>query len=565
MILPSLNAPNCGNILRAADTILGSNVPARRKNSADWTIRSEATWKRAERSTTTISSLNRIGMANVARMGRIIAFALALIWSSSFFPCVVKANVINSRHEIKVLNSVVVPDLIYVVRHFIGSEQSSEMSFHHKAMLRNIPLAVTVGVIRGEDENVTVMVGPSGMVCVDRLDSDFAAYLSHSLAGDSERDGDFLDGFSVTNHSPYGLRIDRRFARYAEAVHVNKNEFLTDIIFVGDSLKCFENPVILLKNFLGNVELFGSHEKPPCFCDSVSLNLETRESNDQDIVWTAPKDAEGGIKSPSITNLEIKKYGDTVHIRTIPDVTVRDYKIGQKLIRERPDPTAKVSLLIDKGKYYSIAINDVEKLQSDLNYMDKWTDDAGQQMKIAIDADILGTVYADADTYNKGATAGKKSGVIDLGASGACESVDKTNILDYIVDMGTCLDENDVPETQRWLVFPAIFCGMIKKSDLKDASLAGDGTSIMRNGRLGIIDRFTIYSSNQIETTTDGGDTVQNCIFGHPSAITFASQLTENRVIPNPDDFGDLMEGLHVYGYETIKTQALGHFYAKKA
>lgn len=99
---------------------------------------------------------------------------------------------------------------------------------------------------------------------------------------------------------------------------------------------------------------------------------------------------------------------------------------------------------------------------------------------------------------------------------------------------------------------------------LKDASLAGDGTSIMRNGRLGIIDRFELYSSNQIATTTDGADTVQNCIFGHPTAITFASQLTENRMIPNPDDFGDLMEGLQVYGYETIKAQALGHFYATK-
>jgi len=260
---------------------------------------------------------------------------------------------------------------------------------------------------------------------------------------------------------------------------------------------------------------------------------------------------------------EIKKFGDTVHIRTIPDITIRDYTIGQNLVRERPLPGV-VDLLIDKGKYYSVSINDVEKLQSDINYVEKWTDDAGMQMKIQIDSGILADVYADANASNKGNSAGYRSGSIQLGASGAFLSVDKTNILDYIVDMGTCLDELDVPETQRWLVFPAIFCGMIKKSDLKDASLAGDGTSIMRNGRIGIIDRFEIYSSNQIATTTDGVTTVFNCIFGHPSAITFASQLTETRVIPNPNDFGDIMEGLNVYGYETIKSQALGHFYAAK-
>ncbi len=260
---------------------------------------------------------------------------------------------------------------------------------------------------------------------------------------------------------------------------------------------------------------------------------------------------------------EIKKYGDTVHITTIPDAVIRDYVIGQKLIRDRPKP-GQVDLLIDKGKYYSFVVNKVEQVQSLIAYIEKWTDDAGQQMKISIDKDILADVYADADTYNKGNTAGKKSGSIELGATGAFVSLDKTNILDYIVDMGTCLDEQDVPETQRWLVFPAIFCGMIKKSDLKDASLAGDGTSIMRNGRLGIIDRFEIYSSNQVDTSTDGVTTVHNCIFGHPSALTFASQLVENRTIPNPDDFGDIMEGLQVYGYETIKEEAMGHFYAAK-
>jgi hypothetical protein len=260
---------------------------------------------------------------------------------------------------------------------------------------------------------------------------------------------------------------------------------------------------------------------------------------------------------------EIKKHGDTVHIRTIPDAVIRDYTVGQKLIRDRPLPGV-VDLLIDKGKYYSFVVNSVQLKQADIPYVEKWTDDAGQQMKISIDSSVLADVYADADTYNKGNTAGKKSGGIQLGASGAFISVDKTNILDYIVDMGTCLDEQNVPETQRWLVIPAIFCGMIKKSDLKDASLAGDGTSIMRNGRIGMIDRFEVYSSNQIAISTDGVTSVHNCIFGHPSALTFASQLVENRTIPNPDDFGDIMEGLQVYGYETIKTAAMGHFYAAK-
>ena len=261
---------------------------------------------------------------------------------------------------------------------------------------------------------------------------------------------------------------------------------------------------------------------------------------------------------------ELKAKGDTVIIRTVPDITIKDYVIDQNLTYERP-VSATVELLIDKGKYYAMSINDVEKLQSDLNYVDKWTTDAGQQLAIAIDYDILSNVYSSAAAANKGATAGADTSAIDLGATGAPESVDKTNILDYIVNMGTVLDEQSVPDNSRWIVFPPIFCGMIKMSDLKDASLSGDGTSILRNGRIGMIDTFEIYKSRQIHQTTDGVDTVHDIIAGHPSAITFASQLTKTETLKNPNDFGDLMRGLQIYGHEVIKKEALIHFYAKKA
>lgn len=261
---------------------------------------------------------------------------------------------------------------------------------------------------------------------------------------------------------------------------------------------------------------------------------------------------------------EIKKFGDKVQIRTIPDITIRDYHIGQKLVRERPS-TAKITLNIDQGKYYSISVNKVEMFQADIAYVEKWTDDAGQQMKISIDSAILSNVYSDADSDNAGATAGAKSSSYDMGASGSPVGLDKTNILDFLVDMGSVLDEQDVPETDRWVVLPSLLCGMIKKSDLKDASMTGDAVSPMRNGRMGMIDRFTLYRSNQIATSSDSsGKTAYNLIAGHMAAITFASQLTENRVIPNPDDFGDLMEGLQVYGYKVIKEEALVHGYVYK-
>lgn len=229
---------------------------------------------------------------------------------------------------------------------------------------------------------------------------------------------------------------------------------------------------------------------------------------------------------------------------------------------ERPT-TTDVELDIDQGHYYAFSVNEVERVQSDLPYVEKWTDDAGRQMAKTIDAAILAAIYSDADADNAGTTAGATSESIDLGVTGTPESVDKTNILDYIVDMGTVLDEQNVPDNQRWLLLPPIFCGMIKKSDLKDASLAGDGTSIMRNGRIGAVDRFMIYRTNNIATN---GTTPEewNIIFGHPSCLTFASQIVKHETLKNQDDFGDLVRGLQVYGYKVVNGEGIGHFVAAK-
>ena len=185
------------------------------------------------------------------------------------------------------------------------------------------------------------------------------------------------------------------------------------------------------------------------------------------------------------------------------------------------------------------------------------------QMKIAVDTQILGSVYADADSFNVGATAGFRSQSYNLGATTTPISLTKANVLDYIVDLGVVLTEQNIPDEDRWIVLPAWACGLIKKSDLKDASLTGDGKSILRNGRIGMIDNFTIFSSNNLTPVLD---TVYcyNIMAGHKSAISFASQLVNMEQLRNPNDFGDIVRGLHVYGFKTIKPQALAVLYATK-
>ena len=119
--------------------------------------------------------------------------------------------------------------------------------------------------------------------------------------------------------------------------------------------------------------------------------------------------------------------------------------------------------------------------------------------------------------------------------------------------MGTVLDEANCPESDRFLVIPAKMGGLIKQSDLKDASITGDGSSPLRNGRLGMIDRFTVYVSHNLSKS--GSEF--SVIAGHKMGITFASQMTNMETIRSETTFGDIIRGLQVYGYKVVKPEAL--------
>lgn len=260
-------------------------------------------------------------------------------------------------------------------------------------------------------------------------------------------------------------------------------------------------------------------------------------------------------------------------MRTTPDITINTYTIGQNLNYQRPTSTP-VELNIDKGKYFGFTCDDVVQVQTDLRLFEDWTMDAGYQMGISIDQGILAdsAFYSGAAAYNYGNTAGVKSVSYALGAVGAPLQFTKTNVLEAIVDAGSVLDEQNIPRSDRWMVLPAWAAGLIKKSDLKDVALTGDAlvsgqVTPMRNGRIGSIDEFTIYISNNLYSLADTTLTSTTCYyapFGHKSALTFASQLIKTETLRAESTFGDLVRGLNVYGYKVMKPVSLGMFYIRK-
>ena len=267
---------------------------------------------------------------------------------------------------------------------------------------------------------------------------------------------------------------------------------------------------------------------------------------------------------PQISNTDyeglISAQGDTVNIRTVPNVTIRNYSAGQPLQVERPD-SPMVTLNIDQGRYFNLVLDDVMEIQSDINLMNTWSSDASEQLKINIDTYVLANVAVDVAAVNKGATAGRLSANLNLGATGAAVQLTKANIIDKLLEMGQVLDEQNVPETGRWVVMPAWAIRLLKSSDIKDASLTGDGTSPLRNGRVGMIDRFTLYSSNLLPRYVDTNSPF-DIIAGHKVGLTFATQITKTETLRSETTFGTLMRGLQVFGMKVVKGDALVRLYA---
>lgn len=260
---------------------------------------------------------------------------------------------------------------------------------------------------------------------------------------------------------------------------------------------------------------------------------------------------------------EIKSFGDNVQIRTTPELTVRPYTKGMTLQVERPDKP-KLTLTIDQGDYFAAVEDDVDKVQADIDLMNTWSKDASERMKIAIDSKILTAVLPDVSTGNKGATAGRISQNINLGTTGSPLQLTKTNVLDVLIDAGQVLNEANAPADGRYAVIPAWVAAMIKKSDLKDASLTGDSQSTLRNGRLGTIDGLTLYMSHNINRVVDSTFPSYSILVGHKMGLTFASQMTNMESIRAESTFGHVIRGLQVYGFKVVKPEALSVIYARQ-
>ena len=274
---------------------------------------------------------------------------------------------------------------------------------------------------------------------------------------------------------------------------------------------------------------------------------------------------------------ELKNQGDTVRIRLAPSISISDYTVGQSLSYEVPTPIFQ-DMQVNKGKYFGVQVNDVLAYQSDIALMNMFTEDAAKQLKIAIENEVFFNSFVTEGpaAANEGATAGKISAAYNLGTDTApIDQSTPENVLKAILRMSTVLDEQNVPEDGRFLIITPYDRQLLMQSSIAQAYFTGDQSSTIRTGKIGMLDRFSVYVSNLLPrgeagkalvaglSATSTGGAVTNAkarrlmVAGTKHAMSFAMTVSKTEPLRNQTDFGDIVRGLAVYGRKVVKPQAL--------
>ncbi|MEK4733191.1 MULTISPECIES: P22 phage major capsid protein family protein [Paenibacillus] len=241
---------------------------------------------------------------------------------------------------------------------------------------------------------------------------------------------------------------------------------------------------------------------------------------------------------------EIQGQGSTVKINSIGAVTIGNYDKAAGIGNPQELDATQKTLVIDQAKYFNFQVDDVDAAQANVNLLDGGIVEASYGLANVVDQYLAG-FYTEVRAEN---TIGNDTTPI---------TPTKDTAYDLLIDLGVLLDENNVPETERFVVVPAWYYGLL----LKDARFTKD-PNIIRTGYVGDIDGMTVYKSNNVPNT---GGVKYKIIAGHKSAISFAGQVDSVEAFRPEKQFSDAVKGLQVFGAKCIKPEALAVLTANKS
>ncbi|MGD6896105.1 hypothetical protein [Bacillus infantis] len=199
--------------------------------------------------------------------------------------------------------------------------------------------------------------------------------------------------------------------------------------------------------------------------------------------------------------------------------------------------TTPIEMNFDQKKYFAIQVDDVDAVQAAGDLLDAHTEEAGAEIKETVDTYVLG-FYTGADADNV------------IGTDAAPKSLDKMNVYDYIVDLGTKLSTKKVSKANRFVIINAEVLGLLSKDDrfTRNPSVLENG--VVEGQR---INGMQVVVSEEIPNA----DGKLKVIALHKSAIGHATQFEKTEAMRLQGAFADGVRGLVVYGTQVLRPEAM--------
>lgn len=239
---------------------------------------------------------------------------------------------------------------------------------------------------------------------------------------------------------------------------------------------------------------------------------------------------------------EISQYGDRVHINQVGPVNVGDYSKYTPIGNPEQLSSSQRDLVVDQAKFVNFMVDDIDQAQNRPKVMSQAMERAAYKLRDKADQFVAGLYTGVASGNTIGTDASAKTISTPPAA------------YDYMVDLGTKLDESNVPSEGRWLIAKPAFVNLLAKDSRFNSSGDGDSRQVRRNGFSGSAAGFDVMKSNNSPSATS-----QKAVAGWPEAISYAEQipLGDMRAYEPEQFFAEAVKGLHLYGGKLVYPEGL--------
>ena len=239
---------------------------------------------------------------------------------------------------------------------------------------------------------------------------------------------------------------------------------------------------------------------------------------------------------------EIGALGDTVRINDIGDINVFDYTRNTPMADPQVLTDATTSLQITQSKAFNFAIDDLDKAQGKPAVMDRAMQNAAYALKATADS-FVASKYVDVDAGNI------------IGSDGTPKTIPSSDkAYEFLVDLATLLNEDNVPEMNRWVIVPAWFHGVMLKDPRFIMNPSNMADTAIKNGKVAQAAGFDVLLSNNVPNVAGAKFKV---LAGHAIAWSYAEQISKIEAYRPEKLFADGVKGLHLYGAKVVKPKAL--------